>query len=385
MKLTEKELSELVAFRKDMHAHPEISEGEKETAKSIIKYLESCKPSEIHSSIGGYGVIAVFNSNKPGPNILFRADIDALPIEEENDFDHRSQNPGISHKCGHDGHTAILLGLAKRISKNLPEKGKIYLLFQPAEEIGAGAAAVLDDRFFQDLRIDRVYGLHNLPGFPLHQIVLKEAEITASVTGIVIELTGKTSHAAEPEYGINPALAVAEIINKMDSWSNKFSNSADFAVITPIQMELGKKAFGVSAGAAVLSFSIRTWTEEKLQKMLEKVENFLEVISLQHHLKLNFYYTENFKANKNDPEATNSIRAAAIRLGLDVYELPQPVKWGEDFGYFTQRYKGAFFGIGAGMDCPALHNPDYDFPDQLIETGSSIFYELYRDIMEDLA
>lgn len=385
MKLTEQEISELVGLRKNLHAHPEISGSEKETAKSITKYLETCKPSGIHSSIGGHGVVAVYNSNHPGPTILFRADTDALPIEEENKFDHRSQNPGISHKCGHDGHTAILLGLAKFFSKNPPEKGIIYLIFQPAEEIGTGAAAVLDDPFFKDLRIDRVYGLHNLPGFPMNQIVLKEDEITAAVTGIVIELNGRTSHAAEPEFGINPALAVAEIINKMHSWSNNQTHSVDFRVITPVQVQMGTNAFGVSAGAARLSFTIRTWTEVKLQEILEKVERFLEELSLQHKLKLNIYYTEKFKANKNDPEAISLIRNAAQKLGLKVHELNQPFKWGEDFGYFTQRYKGAFFGIGAGETSPALHNPDYDFPDSLIETGASVFYELYRESIKDLS
>lgn len=375
------EIEELIALRKELHAKPELSGEEKETSKRVIKFLERCKPSQIITSVGGYGVITVFDSGKKGPNVLFRADMDALPIEEVNDFEHHSTTKGVSHKCGHDGHTTMLMGLAKLLSKNPPKEGKALLLFQPAEEIGAGAAAVLNDEKFTSLKPDWVYGLHNLPVYPLHEIVVKENSFTASVTSIEIDLQGKTTHAAEPEHGVNPAMAVSEFILQASLWSNNQPDREDFTVLTPIHIELGSKAYGTSAGAARLGFTIRTWTETEMQNLKEKLEMYLITLAEKHQLKLNFSYKEEFKANENDADAVKSIITAAENLKLKVTKREFPFKWGEDFGLFTKHYKGAFFGIGAGEDCPALHNPDYDFPDALIPTGSKLFYELCKNYL----
>lgn len=376
-----REIEELITFRKVLHANPELSGEEKETSKRIIAFLEKCKPSHIISSIGGYGVVAVFDSGKKGPNILFRADMDALPIEEVNDFEHRSKTKGVSHKCGHDGHTTMLLGLAKLLSKNPPNEGKALLLFQPAEEIGNGAAAVLSDEKFNSLKPDWVFGLHNLPGYPLHELVVKKDSFTASVTSIVIDFQGKTTHAAEPENGINPAMAVSELILQASLWSNNLPERDDFTVVTPIHFELGSKAYGTSAGEATIGFTIRTWTETEMKKLQEKMEVYLIALAKKHRLKLKFKYTEDFKANHNNAKAVENIIAAAKKLNLKVAERKSPFKWGEDFGLFTQQYKGAFFGLGAGKQSPALHNPDYDFPDELLPTGSKLFYELCKNYL----
>src|SRR5690606_36905544 len=179
--LNTEQLDKLTAFRKKMHANPELSEQESETAKCIISFLDDCNPQQIITKVGGHGILAIFDSGTNGDSLLFRADMDALPIEEINDFEHRSKTKGVSHKCGHDGHTAILLGLATLLSKYPPKKGKAFLLFQPAEEIGKGAADVLNDEKFKEIKPDWVFGLHNLPGFPLHQVVVKNDSFTASV------------------------------------------------------------------------------------------------------------------------------------------------------------------------------------------------------------
>jgi amidohydrolase len=329
--------------------------------------------------VGGYGVLAIFDSGKNGDSLLFRADMDALPIEEINDFEHRSKTKGVSHKCGHDGHTAILLGLATLISKHPPKKGKAVLLFQPAEEIGKGAADVLNDEKFKEIKPDWVFGLHNLPGFQLHQVVLKNDLFTASVVSLVIGLKGKTAHAAEPEYGINPSLAVSELLLQVSIWSNNSPERDDFAVVTPVQVNLGSEAYGTSAGEAKLGFTIRTWTEKEMEQLKAKIENFLITLAKKHRLKLNYKYIEEFKACENNPKATEQIKKAAVSLKLNVTEPQMPFKWGEDFGLFTQNYKGAFFGLGAGKEQAALHNPDYDFPDELIPIGAQLFYELCKN------
>ncbi|MCR9181999.1 MAG: amidohydrolase [Flavobacteriaceae bacterium] len=372
------EIEELISFRKELHTHPELSGEEKETAKKVIVFLEKCKPTKIITSVGGYGVIAVFDSGKEGVNLMIRADMDALPIEEVNDFEYRSKTKGVSHKCGHDGHTTILLGLAKHLSKNQPKKGKAILLFQPAEEIGAGAAAVLDDEKFTSLKPDWVFGLHNLPGHPMHEVVVRKDSFTASVTSIVIEFLGKTTHAAEPEHGVNPAMAVSELIMEASMWSNNLPDREDFAVVTPIHIDLGDKAYGTSAGEAIVGFTIRSWSESEMEKLQKKIETYILALGKKHRLKVDFKYIQEFKANENNADAVESIVFASENLNLKVSEQKTPFKWGEDFGLFTQQYKGAFFGIGAGEECPALHNPDYDFPDELIPTGSKLFYELCK-------
>jgi amidohydrolase len=269
------EIEELITFRKELHANPELSGEEKETAKRVVAFLEDCSPSEIISSFGGNGVVAVYDSGNKGPTLLIRGDMDALPINEVNTFKHRSKIDGVSHKCGHDGHTTILLGLAKLLSKNPPKEGKALLLFQPAEEIGAGAAAVLSDEKFTSLKPDWVFGLHNLPGFSMHEVVIRKDSFTASVVSLVIDLNGKTAHAAEPENGVNPSLALSELLLQASVWSNNSPGRDDFAVVTPVYVNLGSQAYGTSAGEAKLGFTIRTWTEEEMEKLKAKIENFL--------------------------------------------------------------------------------------------------------------
>lgn len=377
--LDTEQLDKLTAFRKKMHANPELSEQESETAMCIISFLDDCNPQQIITKVGGHGILAIFDSGTNGDSLLFRADMDALPIEEINDFEHRSKTKGVSHKCGHDGHTTILLGLATLLSKFPPKKGKAVLLFQPAEEIGKGAAAVLNDEKFKEFQPDRVFGLHNLPGFSLHEVVVKNDSFTASVVSLVIVLKGKTAHAAEPEHGVNPALAVSELLLQASICSNNSPEWDDFAVVTPVHVNLGSEAYGTSAGEAKLGFTIRTWTEDEMELLKAKIENFLINLAEKHRLEMNFKYIEEFKACINHPDAVKQIKKVAEELKLKVSEPNLPFKWGEDFGLFTQNFKGAFFGLGAGKNQPTLHNPDYDFPDELIPTGAQLFYKLCKN------
>jgi len=377
--LNTEQLDKLTAFRKKMHANPELSEQESETAKCIISFLDDCNPQQIITKVGGHGILAIFDSGTNGDSLLFRADMDALPIEEINDFEHRSKTKGVSHKCGHDGHTAILLGLATLLSKYPPKKGKAFLLFQPAEEIGKGAADVLNDEKFKEIKPDWVFGLHNLPGFPLHQVVVKNDSFTASVVSLVVDFIGKTAHAAEPEHGINPALAVSELLLQATIWSNNSPERDDFAVVTPVHVNLGSIAYGTSAGEAKLGFTIRAWTEKVMEQLKAKMETFLISLAEKHGLEMNFKYIEEFKACINHPDAVKQIKKVAEDLKLEVSEPNLPFKWGEDFGLFTQSYKGALFGLGSGKNQPTLHNPDYDFPDELIPTGAQLFYKLCKN------
>lgn len=352
---------------------------EVETQKRIMHWLEEFRPTKIEK-IGGTGILVSFEFSEDGPETWIRGDIDALPIEEENDFDYKSKIEGKSHKCGHDGHSVILLRLAQLIFENPLHKGVIRLLFQPAEENGEGAIAVLRDPLFESYHPDFIFALHNIPGEELGEIILREGSFTAAVNSMNVFLKGFTSHAAEPENGINPAVAFAEIINY--AYGNQITSpdAEDFAIVAFVQMLMGEEAYGISAGKGVLRLTYRAWTLERLLQYEEELKAKIYEIGEKHGLKVNLEFTQFFESNQNDYECVQKIRKAAGILNLRMQERKYPFKFGEDFGRFTQRYKGAMFGIGAGIETPALHHPTYDFPDELIERGSAIFYEIIKQL-----
>ena len=371
----------LVAIRRQLHAQPELSGEEYNTARTIADHLKKFQPGQLLENIGGTGVLAVFDSGAPGPSILFRAELDALPIQEINEFEYRSQTPNISHKCGHDGHSTILLGLAEELSRNPLRRGKAILLFQPAEENGMGAKAVLGDERFINLEPDFVFAFHNLPGYPMNQLVLKNNSFTAAVNSAIIRLNGKTSHAAEPEFGINPALPIADILKETDALSNNQPARDDFAVFTPVHIHMGEVAYGISAGQGEVHLTVRAWTEEVMGKLEKQTEEIVRTVGKRHGIDTLTEWTHKFYANENHDDAMAEVRKAGNERNMSIVDREFPFKWGEDFGLFTQKYKGAMFGIGAGENTPALHNPDYDFPDEIIPAGVGLFDSITSNLL----
>jgi amidohydrolase len=374
-------LPNLEILRKEIHQNPELSEFEFETAKRISKFLKEETNATI-KTVAKTGVLAIFDSGKKGPEIMLRADTDALPIVETNDFSHKSKTNGVSHKCGHDGHTVIMLGVAKMLSENPIEKGKVVLLFQPAEENGMGAEGVINDSNFFTFNFDYVFALHNIPGYPKHQIVVKENVFNANVKSMIIHFKGKTAHAAEPEKGHNPSLALAEILQFAEKITHNKPQDNDFYLITPIHMNMGELAYGISAGDAELHLTIRSWDLKLFDQKTELLKQFIEEICVKYHLQSDISWTQIFFANVNNSEANSFICKAAKTNGFDLFEKTDPFKWGEDFGLFTQEFNGAMFGLGAGEDTPALHNPDYDFPDEITKTGIHQFYQIIQEIVQ---
>lgn len=372
--------AELTSFRKKLHAEPELSGKETKTAKKIIAELKQFAPSKIITKLGGHGIAAVFEGTAPGKTTMFRAELDALPIQETNTFSYASTTDGVSHKCGHDGHATILVGLAKTIAENPIKKGKVILLFQPAEENGAGATAIMNDRKFSTIKPDRIFALHNVPGFEKGEIVCKEGTFTASVSSIAINLKGKTAHAAEPENGINPDLAISELISNIKKCSNPDQKSETFAVITTVYATLGSKDYGISAGVGEVHFTVRCWNAAPLAALKKTIESIVSKTAKKHQLDHSAEWIYEFTANKNDLHAFSLIKEAADTNGFPFQLKNQPFKWGEDFGVFTQHFKGAMFGLGAGKNTPALHNPDYDFPDELIPVGVTMFHSILKSI-----
>ena len=375
-------LQQLIALRKEIHRFPELSGKEYETAQRIVNFLYPFEPDQIITELGTTGVAAVYDFGKIETTIMIRCELDALPIQEINSFEYRSTVDLVSHKCGHDGHMVIVAGLASWLQSASIENARIVLLFQPAEETGEGAPGILADSKFEEIIPDYIFALHNLPGFPMHQIVTTASEFTSTVQSVSISLHGKESHAAEPENGINPALAIAELINSFEDIVINDVNSDDFTLITPVYSSMGGKDYGVSPADGELHLTARTWTPEQMNSLMERIETIALQTAKKHRLKHELLWFGYFAATKNHAFCNSVIQESATEKGTDCVFQDHPFKFGEDFGVFTQRYPGAMFGLGSGTDTPALHNPDYDFPDEIIETGILMFTEIITTILE---
>ncbi|MDA3833371.1 MAG: amidohydrolase [Spirochaetales bacterium] len=367
----------LVNLRHELHRHPEVSGKEYKTSASIMKFMERCKPDEA-IRLGDAGLAFVFRGSEGGSSVVYRAELDALPITETGNSEYKSKVAGTSHACGHDGHMAILAGLGLKIADNKPQKGTAILLFQPAEETGQGAKAIMEDPDFRALQAERIFALHNLPGFPAGEVLIRDGVFAAASSGMVVTLKGKTSHAGEPEKGINPDRAISKLIEGIHLINAEFAEFTDLAFATIVHIVLGERAFGTSPGHGEVCLTIRAYNDRDHDQLRERLEKLATQVSREENLKHEIIYTEVFPATKNSVECTTLIQEAAESKGLSVRILNEPFRWTEDFGYYTQEIGGGFFGLGAGTDRPALHHPDYDFPDELIDTGTSLFFALYQ-------
>jgi len=376
-------LLEIKKLRKELHQYPELSGREFETAKRIQKFIELHYPTKIIENIGGTGLAAIYDFLEKGPVIAIRCELDALPIKEKNEVEYRSITEGVSHKCGHDGHMAIVAGLIFWIKKQNLKSGKIILLFQPAEETGEGANKVLEDSKFEELNIDYIFAMHNIPGEPLHNIITMDKGFSAEVQSFKISVKGKESHASEPQNGINPGLGIAEIIKEISQLENLNPFDKNFTVLTPIYINMGKRAYGISPANGELHYTIRTWSIEKMEVLKNKLNAIFSICCQAKKLEFEVEWFEYFPASKNNVIGNKYVLEAAKINNLTIIERSYPFRFGEDFGWFSRKYKTAMFGVGAGIDSPALHHANYDFPDELIETGINMFKEIIKKVFQD--
>ncbi len=379
-------LEQIAEFRRQLHAYPELSEHEWQTAAAIVERLVSTGANRIVDKLGsmGTGVCAVYDSGVDGPTVLVRAELDALPIEETNDFDHRSKHAGVAHKCGHDGHMATLVAVAESLGRQPVARGRVYLLFQPAEETGTGAAAVIEDERFTALpRPDFVYAFHNVPKYPLGRVLLRDGLFAQASVGFIVEFNGRTSHSSYPEDGINPSRAVTALVDAVNGFGESLAGDVAEPVLGTISYaELGtadKGAnFGTTPGRATVMGVVRAHRTDDLERVRTALERLAITLAGESGLSHALSWHEAFAATTSEPDCVSVIERAALHAGLDVERLEQPFRWSEDFGYFTDTYRGAFFGLGSGTSQPQLHDDGYDYPDELIEIGA----RLYREIID---
>lgn len=362
-------------LRRKLHQHPELSLEEHDTAARIIDFMHALSPDAVMKNIGGTGVAITFGNieNSEETHVMLRCELDALPIIELNTFAHKSQCHGVSHKCGHDGHMAILAAVAEHYSQHKPQNGQVTLLFQPAEETGQGAEAVINDPQFQ-LSPDYVFALHNVPKFKMGEIIVKSGTMCCASRGATIRFEGKTAHAAQPETGISPVNAINALIAIIADLPNVINTNSPFTFATIVGVNIGEKAFGTAPSLGEIYVTLRSETDNEMNQLISVIETQAKALAEQYRLSLSVNYEDVFNATINHPQAVDLIQTALA--GEPVTVTDTPFRWSEDFGRFTQRHCGALFGLGAGMTTPDLHNPDYDFPDELIATGSRYFIKL---------
>ncbi|MBD3845201.1 amidohydrolase [Bosea sp. SSUT16] len=379
MFLSNSDMVDLVDLRHRLHRRPEISGEERETAATIVAFIEPTQPDRIVTGLGGHGVAAIYEGAEPGPTVMIRAELDALPIEELSSSDHRSEIPGKGHLCGHDGHMTILAGLARGLHRNPPRRGRAILLFQPAEETGAGAAAVIADPKFAAIAPDYAFSLHNRPGVPVGHARISEGAANCASRGIRIVLTGETSHASTPEHGRSPAPAIATLIPALTALGPGGPLDEHFRLVTVTHVEIGEPAFGIAPGHGELWATLRTVNDAQMGALCAAAEALVREAAEANRLTVDMSYHDIFHHCENEPEAV-----AMLRRAMDEENVPhgptKPSRGSEDFGLFGCGAKSAMFLLGSG-DTAHLHNPDFDFPDDAIGTGARVFMRALRNLL----
>ena len=381
MVLTDADLSDFSAWRRLLHRAPDLSGAEAETACEVRRFLAPTAPDQVIAGLGGHGVAFVYRGQSPGPTVLFRAELDALPIEEISTFAHRSARAGSAHLCGHDGHMAILAATAQGLAAERPQRGRAVLLFQPAEEDGSGAAAVVADPKFPEIRPDFCFALHNMPGLPLGCAALRAGPVACASRGMKVVLKGRTAHASTPDQGASPMAAPAGLMPALTALGALGKLDEDFAMATVTHAEMGARSFGVAPGDAELWATLRTLTDARMERLCSEAEVLARGTATREGLALSIGYADAFAACDNAPEAVAHLAAALDAERVPYGETGQPILASEDFGVFGRAAPSALFLLGAGEDCPGLHNPDYDFPDVLIGIGARVFLRTARTLL----
>jgi hippurate hydrolase len=369
--------AEITAWRRDLHAHPELQYDVHRTAASVAEKLKGFGCDEVVTGIGKTGVVGVIHGRAPGAKVVgLRADMDALPIEEATALPYKSTVPGKMHACGHDGHTAMLLGAAKYLADTRNFAGTAVMIFQPAEEGGAGAKAMLRDGLFDRFGIQEVFGMHNYPGMPVGQFAIRSGPLMASTDSIAIKLEGKGSHAAWPHLGVDPVLAGAQIVTALQSIVARNVDPLESAVISICVFQAGQ-ADNVIPQTATLRGTVRSLSPQVREMLKTRVREVVEGTAKLHGAKAELSYSTGYPVLVNDEaRAAFAASVAAEIAGKDKVDRDTPPLMGaEDFAYMLEERPGAFIYVGNG-DSAMLHHPAYDFNDEAIPVGTSYWVRL---------
>ncbi len=369
---------EMVGWRRDLHAHPELGFAENRTSTFIQERLQSFAVDEIHG-FTGTGVVAVIRGRDGEHAIGLRADIDALPIPEESGVPYASTNPGVMHACGHDGHTTMLLGAAKYLAATRNFKGTAYLIFQPAEEIG-GARRVVADGLFDRFPMQRVFGMHNNPAAPVGEFQWRNGPIMAAASFFTIRIEGLGAHGAQPHFGIDPIAAASAVVGALQTIVSRSVNPYHSAVVTVGSFHAGI-ANNVIPHDAVLKGTAR-WFDPGVGEIIERsIIRIAKSVAEAHGATAEVDINMLTPATVNDEAAMTLARNAATAVAgpAGVIEMPEPTMGAEDFAYMLGVKQGAYIMVGTkrpGPLNPMLHHPCYDFNDAILATGAAYWATL---------
>jgi amidohydrolase len=368
---------EITEWRRDLHAHPELQYDVHRTAGSVSERLKSFGCDDVVTGLGRTGVVGVIRGRKPGAKVIgMRADMDALPIEEATTVAYKSTVPGKMHACGHDGHTAMLLGAAKYLAETRNFAGTAVVIFQPAEEGGAGARAMMDDGLFDRFGIEEVFGMHNYPGMPISQFAIRSGPMMASTDTISIELEGVGGHAAWPHFGVDTVLVGAQIVNQLQSIVARNIDPLQAAVISICTFQAGN-ADNVIPQQAKLRGTARALSPKVRDLLQKRVREVVEGTARAYGAKAELTYTTGYPVLVNEEHKTAFAAGVAREVaGKDKVNTDcAPLMGAEDFAFMLQERPGAFIYIGNGNSAQ-LHNPAYDFNDEAIPVGTSYWVRL---------
>lgn len=383
MPLTNADIHHLTDLRHALHRRPEVSGAERETAAAITRALAEWQPSQVQTDLGGHGVAAVFDSGQLGETVMFRAELDALPIHELGAVAHASEIPGTAHLCGHDGHMTILMALARLLRRAPPTKGRVVLMFQPAEENGAGAAAVIADPRYGQIAPDWAFALHNMPGCARGAAWLTDGIVNCASAGLRIVLTGATAHASLPETGRAPTRTLARLIDGLSAMGPGGALGPGFRLATVTHVTMGEPVFGIAPGQAEVWVTLRGITNADLDALLDQARGLAQQQAQAAGLRVSFEVHDHFHACTNDAQATNLLATACEASGISVDAGDLPMRGSEDFGRFGEAgARSAMLYLGSGVNHPALHTETYDFPDELIAQGARIFDHIRHALLD---
>ncbi len=374
---------QLTAWRRDIHAHPELAFEETRTADVVAAKLESFGV-EIHRGLGGTGVVGTLKVGQSRRTIGLRADMDALPLRELNEVAHRSHHDGKMHACGHDGHTTMLLGAAKHLAETRAFDGTVHFIFQPAEELAGGAKVMIDDGLFERFRVDAVYGMHNFPELAPGEFGVRGGPIMASVDTFRIVVKGKGTHGAMPHLGVDPVVIGAQIVIALQTITSRGLDPLDAAVVSVTQFH-GGAIDNIIPAEVELRGGVRAFTPALQDQVERRMREIAEGIATAHGARAEVAYTRVYPATINsEAETSIAVKAAQSVAGVNKVDAEiKPCMGSEDFAFMLQEKPGCYIMIGNGGAAGGclLHNPHYDFNDDILPLGASYWTQLVEDVL----
>ncbi|WP_141680749.1 M20 aminoacylase family protein [Agrobacterium rubi] len=377
-------MTDVKAIRHHLHRTPEIGLSEFKTSDFIAAKLEEMGY-DVTRGLAGTGIVATLQNGESGRSVGIRADIDALPIHEETGADYASQNPGVMHACGHDGHTAMLLGAAKIIAERRNFDGTLHLIFQPAEENFGGARIMIEDGLFERFPCDAVFALHNDPGLPFGHFVLRDGPIMAAVDECKITVNGYGGHGAEPQSALDPIVAGASIIMALQTIVSR-----NIHPMTPTVVTVGAFHAGIASNVipetAEMLLTIRSFDPQARDELEKRIRLIAEGQAASYGMQVTLDYQRGYNPTVNHTHETDYVTDLATRFaGADkVVEMPRPTMGAEDFAYMLEKRPGAYFFLGSKRteNDPPLHHPKFDFNDDILPIGTAFWVELAEDYLK---